>query len=103
MAWDDSKHPRAPSGSKDVAQLTDEHRVQKAGRAAEEAAGVIVGWRKGSGDEELARRFLEARTLDCFDGYLPDFYSKFGFVEYKREPNWVPGKADVVYMRLEDK
>lgn len=44
-----------------------------------------------------------AQTLDCFDGFLPDFYSKFGFVGYKREPNWVPGKADVVYMRLEDK
>ena len=59
---------------------------------------------------ELAgRRSMElvlakgAQTLDCFDGFLPDFYSKFGFVEYKREPNWVPGKADVVYMRLEDK
>ena len=47
---------------------------------------------------------MEARTLDCFDGFLPDFYAEFGFVEYKREPNWDPKGADVVYMRrLEDK
>ena len=38
--------------------------------------------------------------LDCFDGFLPKFYSQFGFVEYKREPNWTPGGPDVVYMQI---
>ena len=41
-----------------------------------------------------------AVTLDCFDGFLPDWYPHFGFEEYKREPNWTPGEADVVFMRL---
>jgi len=42
-----------------------------------------------------------AKTLDCFDLYLPGWYSKFGFKEYKREANWTEGEPDVVYMRLE--
>lgn len=41
-----------------------------------------------------------ARTLDCFDGYLPGFWAGHGFVEYRREPNWTPGEPDVVYMKL---
>ncbi len=41
-----------------------------------------------------------AVTLDCFDWYLPGRYAEFGFEEYKREPNWTPGEADVVFMRL---
>lgn len=45
---------------------------------------------------------MGAKTLDCFDGYLPGFYAKFGFREWKREPNWTPGGKDVVYMRIED-
>ena len=43
-----------------------------------------------------------AIRLDCFDGYLPGFYSKSGFREYKREANWTAGGPDIVYMRLED-
>ncbi|WP_394615896.1 hypothetical protein JNUCC0626_40200 [Lentzea sp. JNUCC 0626] len=43
---------------------------------------------------------LGARTLDCFDGFLPDYYESFGFAETKREPNWAPGGPDVVYMAL---
>lgn len=39
-------------------------------------------------------------SLDCFDGFLPQYYQKFGFVEYKREANWTEGGPDVVYMRL---
>lgn len=42
-----------------------------------------------------------AKTLDCFDVYLPGWYAKFGFVEYKREANWTEGEPDIVYMRLE--
>lgn len=39
-----------------------------------------------------------ARSLNCFDGYLPGLYGSAGFVEYAREPNWVPGEPDLVYM-----
>lgn len=41
-----------------------------------------------------------ARTLDCFDGFLPGFYASLGFVETGREPNWTPGGPDVVFMEL---
>lgn len=44
-----------------------------------------------------------ARKLDCFDGFLPDYYKQFGFVEYMREPNWTEGGPDVVYMQLDNK
>jgi hypothetical protein len=39
-----------------------------------------------------------AEVLDCFDGFLPEFYARHGFVETSREPNWTPGEPDVVYM-----
>lgn len=39
-----------------------------------------------------------AEVLDCFDGFLPEFYARHGFVETSREPNWTPGAPDVVYM-----
>ena len=42
-----------------------------------------------------------ARHLDCFDGFLPTFYSKFGFKEVRREKNWTAGQPDVVYMRYQ--
>lgn len=41
-----------------------------------------------------------AKHLSAFDGKLPNYYSKFGFKEYKREPNWASGQPDVVYMTL---
>lgn len=44
-----------------------------------------------------------AKKLDCFDGYLVDFYRSFGFVEYKRVPNWTEGEPSVIYMQLPNK
>ncbi|AFU62135.1 acetyltransferase [Streptomyces phage R4] len=41
-----------------------------------------------------------ARRLDCFDGFLPEYYKRFGFVETERVPNWTPGQPDVVFMAL---
>lgn len=38
--------------------------------------------------------------LDCFEGYLPTFYGRHGFVEVSRVANWTPGEPDVVYMSL---
>ena len=39
-----------------------------------------------------------AVTLDCFDGFLPAFYARHGFVIVRREANWTEGGPDVVYM-----
>lgn len=55
-----------------------------------------------------------AETLDCFDGYLPGFYGKFGFEEVDRmgwDDQYAPegwdadrfGKPDVVLMRRKGK
>jgi hypothetical protein len=43
-----------------------------------------------------------ARTLDCFDGYLPTLYARHGFREVRREANWTDGGPDVVFFRLPD-
>lgn len=39
-----------------------------------------------------------AVRLQCFDGYLVRLYSQFDFKIVKREPNWVHGEPDLVYM-----
>lgn len=39
-----------------------------------------------------------ANKLDCFDGYLPNFYANHGFKEIRRESNWTPNGPDIVYM-----
>lgn len=45
--------------------------------------------------------FRGATHLDCFDGYLPAFYARAGFVEVRREPNWAPGGPDIIWMELQ--
>lgn len=55
---------------------------------------------RGMGMIEEAINLDGVESLDCFDGFLPQYYQKFGFVEYKREANWTEGGPDVVYMRL---
>lgn len=55
---------------------------------------------RGMGMIEEAINLDGVESLDCFDGFLPRYYEKFGFVEYKREANWTEGGPDVVYMRL---
>jgi len=56
---------------------------------------------KGEGTN-LVRSAIKngAKHLDCFDGFLPTFYKKFGFIEVKRVPNWTEGEPDVVFMEL---
>lgn len=52
-----------------------------------------------AGAAGLEQAIREGGTrLDCFDGFLPQFYGRFGFREVRREPNWTPGGPDVVYM-----
>ncbi|MEU4984884.1 hypothetical protein [Streptomyces sp. NPDC021969] len=41
-----------------------------------------------------------ATKLDCFDGFLPEYYKQFGFVETERAANWTFGEPDVVFMSL---
>ena len=56
---------------------------------------------KGRGDELVeSAKANGAWRLDCFDGYLVRLYSRHGFEEYNRVPNWTPGAADVVFMAL---
>ena len=53
----------------------------------------------GIGDDLISHAVAQgARTLDCFDGYLPRFYARHGFTEACREANWTPGEPDVVFM-----
>jgi hypothetical protein len=41
-----------------------------------------------------------ASKLDCFDGFLPEYYKQFGFLETERVANWTAGEPDVVFMSL---
>lgn len=53
----------------------------------------------GRGDDILnTAQNLGAKTLDCFDGFLVDYYAVRGWVEYAREDNWVKGGPAVVFM-----
>lgn len=53
----------------------------------------------GKGDLLLKEAIKRgARHLDCFDGYLPTFYARHGFIEVRREANWTEGEPDVIYM-----
>ncbi|AWD90636.1 GNAT family N-acetyltransferase [Pseudomonas phage Nerthus] len=42
-----------------------------------------------------------AKRLDCFDGYLVEFYKRHGFKETKRVENWAHGGPQVVYMEIQ--
>jgi len=76
-------------------------------------SGFRIGWNgeltgvfslvKGRGDVLVSESVsLGATHLDCFDGYLPTLYGRHGFMEARRERNWVEGDPDVVYMVLAD-
>ena len=67
--------------------------------------GTLIGLYstvKGRGEGLMWDAVLHkgASKLDCFDGFLPDYYKQFGFVETERVPNWTPGEPDVVFMAL---
>lgn len=54
---------------------------------------------KGRGSDLVSAAMRRgARSLDCFDGFLPKFYAARGWREIRREANWTPGGPDVVYM-----
>jgi hypothetical protein len=55
---------------------------------------------KGRGEEILsfATTVYRQLRLDCFDGYLKEFYSRFGFKEVKREENYTKGGPDVIFL-----
>ncbi len=66
--------------------------------------GELIGvfsLHRGQGDAIMADAITNgANRLDCFDGYLVEFYSRHGFEEVGREANWTDGAPDVVYMAL---
>lgn len=56
---------------------------------------------KGRGRALIQAAIMQGAThLDCFDGFLVDFYKSHGFAEVDRADNWTPGAPDVVWMRL---
>ncbi|AKY03755.1 acetyltransferase [Streptomyces phage Lannister] len=68
--------------------------------------GTLVGvfsLVKGRGESLVwdAVLFKGAHKLDCFDGFLPTYYKRFGFAETHRVANWTPGEPDVVFMALD--
>lgn len=73
-----------------------------AGYAIDNKTGELTGLfstYKGFGTQLVFMAILNGATnLDCFDGFLVDFYKSFGFEETKREKNWTEGQPDVVYM-----
>jgi len=64
--------------------------------------GILLGlWSETPGNGDWLVReavALGADQLDCFDGYLLEFYAKHGFRELSREPNWDEALPDVVWM-----
>lgn len=57
---------------------------------------------RGRGSALVTQAIADGATsLDCFDGFLPEFYARHGFVEVGRDVNWDENGPDVVYMRLE--
>jgi hypothetical protein len=69
-------------------------------KASGELVGVFSAY-KGRGDDLVDAALKSGAThLDCFDGYLTEFYARHGFIEYHRDPNWTPGGPDVVLMGL---
>lgn len=59
---------------------------------------------RGRGASLMAAALADgARTLDCFDGFLTDFYGQHGFVESHRATNWEGAdEPDVVWMKLSE-
>lgn len=69
--------------------------------------GTLVGLFslvRGRGASLMANALDDgARTLDCFDGFLVDFYGRHGFVESHRATNWEGAdEPDVVWMKLSE-
>ncbi len=57
---------------------------------------------KGRGAHLIKNAIYRGAThLDCFDGFLPTFYAKHGFIEVGSEPNYNGAHLPrVVYMAL---
>lgn len=65
--------------------------------------GELLGlWGFGIGDWLVRAAVRDGAThLDCFDGWLPQFYKHNGFRETLREPNYNRGGPSVVFMRAQ--
>lgn len=57
------------------------------------ANGVSGSWLLGQAHKD------GAASLDCFDGFLVDFYKRHGWTVDSRVANWTEGEPDVVFMK----
>jgi len=85
----------------------------KTGFAIKPDGDIISVFSNDGGGRAAIQAAVEfgGRKLDCFDGFLPRFYKRFGFQEYDRwqwDDRYAPadwraedGKPDVVLMRRE--
>lgn len=56
---------------------------------------------KGMGDSIMKAAIANGAThLDCFEGYLTEFYKRHGFCSYKIVPNWTKGEPSVHFMKV---
>lgn len=56
---------------------------------------------RGRGDSLVRAAIKDGATdLDCFDGFLPGFYERHGFVKVGQEANWTEGEPDIIFMEL---
>lgn len=96
-----------------LANLDDERQYEgmRAYQSMDESAGFVISpdneikWvasiKPGMGKAAMRAAIEEGgEWLSCFDGFLPEFYERFGFEVVKREPNWTEGEPDVVWMAL---
>lgn len=96
-----------------LANLDDERDYEgmRAYQSIDESAGFVISpdneikWvasiKPGMGKAAMRAAIEEGgEWLSCFDGFLPEFYERFGFEVVKREPNWTEGEPDVVWMAL---
>lgn len=62
---------------------------------------AVFSLAKGMGDAIMKAAIANGAThLDCFEGYLTDFYKRHGFCSYKIVPNWTKGEPSVHFMKL---
>ena len=55
---------------------------------------------KGRGQPLINKAKKYGNNLNCFKGYLSEFYQSAGFKVVKIEPNWIKGKEPIVYLKL---
>lgn len=85
-----------------VCYLSDD---KQSGYAIQDAGELVCVFSTEPGrGEQIVRHAIHqgATHLNCFDGYLPTVYRRWGFVEERRETTWEETGPDVVYMHIQE-